>query len=173
MFLVLVAIFKPLQNQAQEKRKHQARKHFNSTNTSSHLNAANKARCWLCSHQNTFVQGTFGCSAGSSAVPTFQQFLQAAPHHVDVLYANEFKTNVFIIIFILIALPSSSVGHGIQLANSRSRKEKKITTKSREAVLQVLFFVCLNLPENVLHKDVLPHLPDSSFSCFIKIAAVH
>lgn len=77
------------------------------------------------------------------AVPTFQQFLQAAPHHMDVLYANEFKTNVLIIIFILIALPSSSVGHGIQLANSRSRKEREKSQQNSERLFCSSFFIFL------------------------------
>lgn len=46
-------------------------------------------------------------------VPTFQELLQAVPHHVDIFYADEFEANVIIVIFVLIALPSSSVGHGI------------------------------------------------------------
>lgn len=50
---------------------------------------------------------------------TFQKFLQAAPHYVDVFDANELKTDVVIVVNILIALPSCPIGHGIQLQRSK------------------------------------------------------
>lgn len=44
---------------------------------------------------------------------TFQEFLHAASHHMDVLNAHEPEANVGIVVFIFISLPSCSVGYGI------------------------------------------------------------
>lgn len=46
---------------------------------------------------------------------TFQHFLQTVPHDMDVLDPDKLELDVGIIVFILVALPGSTVGHGIQL----------------------------------------------------------
>lgn len=40
---------------------------------------------------------------------TFQQFLLAVPHNVDVLYADELKFDIGVVVFILVTFSCSSV----------------------------------------------------------------
>lgn len=46
---------------------------------------------------------------------TFEHFLLAVSHNMDVLYADELEFNVGIIVFIFITFSCSSVCDGIQL----------------------------------------------------------
>lgn len=46
---------------------------------------------------------------------TFDEFLLAASHHVDVLDADELQFNVRVVILILIAFSCCPIGHRIQL----------------------------------------------------------
>lgn len=52
---------------------------------------------------------------------TFQHFLETVPHDVDILYAYELKLDIRVIVFILIALPSCPVCHGIQLQQEKMK----------------------------------------------------
>ena len=46
---------------------------------------------------------------------TFQHFLQTVPHDVDVLYSDKLELDVGVVVFILVAFPGSTVGHGVEL----------------------------------------------------------
>lgn len=46
---------------------------------------------------------------------TIDNFLLAAPHHMNVLNADEQQLDVGVVVLVLIAFPRCSVGHGIQL----------------------------------------------------------
>lgn len=58
-------------------------------------------------------------SAGISVIminpSTIYKLLLAVPHDMDVFYANELQFYVSVVVFILIALPCSTISHGIQL----------------------------------------------------------
>ena len=77
---------------------------------------------------------------------TFHEFLQAAPHHMDVLNAHEPEASVGIVVFVFIPLPSYSVGQGIQLQYLRNNRADwagdKITGFTN---LNALFYTVLNL----------------------------
>lgn len=46
---------------------------------------------------------------------TVDDLLLAAPHHVDVLNANEVQLDVGVMVLVLIAFTCGSVRHGVQL----------------------------------------------------------
>lgn len=52
---------------------------------------------------------------------TFQHFLLAVPHDVDVFNAHELEFDVGVVIFVLIAFPCSSVRNRIQLETHDTR----------------------------------------------------
>lgn len=49
---------------------------------------------------------------------TFQHFLQAAPHNMDVLYPDKLKLDIGVVVFVLIAFPCSTICHCIELRRS-------------------------------------------------------
>lgn len=57
---------------------------------------------------------------------TFQQLLQAAPHHVDVLNAHKLEANVGVVVLILVAFARRSVGERIQLQESGEIKRHRV-----------------------------------------------
>lgn len=50
---------------------------------------------------------------------TFHQLLKAVPHHMYIFNTDELEMNVGVIIFILVSLSSSSVGHCVQLMRNK------------------------------------------------------
>ncbi len=50
---------------------------------------------------------------------TFHHFLQAAPHHMDILYGYELKLDIGVECLVFIPFPRGFVGHGINLQQSK------------------------------------------------------
>lgn len=51
---------------------------------------------------------------------TFQQLLQAGPHDVDVLNADELETNVGVVVLVLVAFTCCAVRQGVQLQGAKT-----------------------------------------------------
>ena len=48
-------------------------------------------------------------------LPTIDDLLLAAPHHVNVFDADELQLDVGVVVLVLVAFPCCSVRHGVQL----------------------------------------------------------
>ena len=78
---------------------------------------------------------------------TFQHFLLAVSHNVDVLYADELEFDVGVVVFILVAFSGSSVCDCIQLQRHALNhqnillEERKKTTTKKTSCYAILMIV--------------------------------
>lgn len=64
----------------------------------------------------------------SSVCLTFQQFLQAAPHYVDVFDADKLEADVGVVVLVFVAFTCCPISQCIQLQDGGKKKKKFITS---------------------------------------------